>query len=122
MKKILFKSEELIIVVDSESKVVYGNVSRNAALECLVNVTPKNAIDFARLLCILILSSKYVVAREIKVTTKVEVTVTAAKPSVVKTAEDALRIADKFGLKAEVQKELDNGATPLEALREWDIL
>lgn len=123
MKKILFKSEELIIVVDSESKVVYGNVSRNAALEYLVNVT-KNAIDFTRLqmLCILILSSKYIVAREIKVTTKVEVTVTATKPSVVKTAEDALRIADKFGLKAEVQKELNNGATPLEALREWDIL
>ena len=71
------------------------------------------------MLCILILSSKYVVAREIKVT---EVTVTAAKPSVVKTAEDALRIADKFGLKAEVQRELDNGATPLEALREWDII
>lgn len=74
---------------------MYGNVSRNAALEYLVNVTPKNAIDFARLqmLCILILSSKYVVAREIKVTTKVE-----------------------------VQRELDNGATPLEALREWDII
>ena len=103
---------------------MYGNVSRNAALEYLVNVTPKNAIDFARLqmLCILILSSKYVIAREIKVTTKVEVTVTAATPSVVKTAEDALRIADKFGLKAEVQRELDNGATPLEALREWDII
>ena len=124
MKKILFKSEELIIVVDFESKVVYGNVSRNAALEYLVNVTPKNAIDFARLqmLCVLILSSKYVIAREIKVITKVEVTVTAAKPSIVKTAEDALRIADKFGLKEEVQKELDNGATPLEALREWDIV
>ena len=124
MKKILFKSEELIIVVDSESKVVYGNVSRNAALEHLVNVTPKNAIDFARLqmLCVLILSSKYVIAREIKVTTKVEVTVTAAKSSVVKTAEDALRIADKFGLKAEIQRELDNGVTPLEALKEWDIL
>ena len=75
---------------------MYGNVSRNAALEYLVN-------DF--MLCILILSSKYVVAREIKVTTKVEVTVTAAKPSVVKTAEDALRIADT-----------------LEALKEWDIL
>ena len=124
MKKILFKSEELIIVVDSESKVVYGNVSRNAALEYLINVTPKNAIDFARLqmLCVLILSSKYVIAREIKVTTKVEVAVTAAKPSVVKTAEDALRIASKFHLEAEVQHELDNGATPLEALREWDIL
>ena len=124
MKKILFKSEEFIIVVDSESKAVYGNVSRNAALEHLVNVTPKNAIDFARLqmLCVLILSSKYVIAREIKVTTKVEVTVTAAKSSIVKTAEDALRIADKFCLKAEVQHELDNGATPLEALREWDIV
>lgn len=124
MKKILFKSEEFIIVVDSESGVVYGNVSRNAALEYLVNVTPKNAIDFARLqmLCILILSSKYVVAREIKVTTKVEVTVTAAKSSVVKTAEDALRIAAKFNLEEEVQRELDNGATPLEALKEWDII
>ena len=124
MKKILFKSEEFIIVVDSESKVVYGNVSRNAALEYLINVTPRNAIDFARLqmLCVLILSSKYVVAREIKVTTKVEVTVTAAKSSMVKTAEDALRIASKFNLEAEVQRELDNGATPLEALREWDIV
>lgn len=124
MKKILFKSEDLIIVVDSESKVVYGNVSRNEVLKYLVNVTPKNAIDFARLqiLCVLILSSKYVIAREIKVTTKVEVTVTAAKSSMVKTAEDALRIASKFGLKAEVQRELDNGATPLDALREWDIL
>ena len=89
MKKILFKSEELIIVVDSESKVVYGNVSRNAALEYLVNVTPKNAIDFARLqmLCILILSSKYVVAKQIKVTTKTEVVVKTAKSSMVKTAE-----------------------------------
>ena len=124
MIEVLFKSEELTIVADSESKVVYGNVSRNAALEHLVNVTPKNAIDFARLqmLCVLILSSKYVIAREIKVTTKIEVTVTAAKSSVVKTAEDALRIADKFGLKAEIQKELDNGATPLDALREWDII
>ena len=124
MKKILFKSEELIIVVDSESKVVYGNVSRNAALEYLVNVTPKNAIDFARLqmLCILILSSKYVVAREIKVTTKTEVVVKTAKSSMVRTAEDAIRIASKFNLEAEVQRELDNGATPLEALREWDIV
>ena len=40
----------------------------------------------------------------------------------VKTAEDALRIAAKFNLEEEVQHELDNGATPLEALREWDIL
>ena len=27
-----------------------------------------------------------------------------------------------IGLKAEVQRELDNGATPLEALKEWDII
>ena len=45
MKKILFKSEEFIIVVDSESEVVYGNVSRNAALEYLDNgATPLNAL------------------------------------------------------------------------------
>ena len=74
------------------------------------------------MLCVLILSSKYVIAREIKVTTKVKVNVTAAKPSIVKTAEDALRIASKFNLEAEVQRELDNGATPLNALREWDII
>lgn len=67
------------------------------------------------MLIILLATSKYV----IKVTTSGCKT---AKPSVVKTAEDALRIADKFGLKAEVQRELDNGATPLEALKEWDIL
>ena len=48
--------------------------------------------------------------------------VKTAKSSVVKTAEDAIRIASKFGLKAEVQRELDNGATPLEALKEWDII
>lgn len=30
--------------------------------------------------------------------------------------------ASKFNLEAEVQRELDNGATPLEALKEWDIL
>ena len=48
--------------------------------------------------------------------------VVTAKPSVVKTAEDALRIASKFNLEAEVQHELDNGATPLDALREWDIV
>ena len=124
MKKILFKSEEFIIVVDSESKVVYGNTRKNSAVEYLNNLTPKNgeeAMDIIMLI-ILLATSKYVIAREIKVTTKVEVTVTAAKSSIVKTAEDALRIASKFGLKAEVQKELDNGATPLEALKEWDIL
>lgn len=83
MIKVLFKSEELLIAADSESKVV---------------------------------------AKHIKVTIKTEVVVKTAKSSVVKTAEDALRIADKFGLKAEVQRKLDNGATPLDALREWDII
>ena len=120
MIKVLFKSEELLIAADSESAVVYGNTTKNTVIEYLSNLTPKNGEEAMGI--ILLATSKYVIAREIKVTTKVEVTVTAAKPSVVKTAEDALRIADKFGLKAEVQRELNNGATPLEALREWDII
>ena len=56
MIKVLFKSEELLIAADSESKVVHLN-----------NLTPKNGEE-------------------------------------------------------EVQRELDNGATPLEALKEWDII
>lgn len=124
MVEVLFKSEELLIAADSESKVIYGNTRRNSAVKYLNELTPKNREEAIgiMMLIILILSSKYVVAKHIKVTTKTEVTVKTAKPSVVKTAEDALRIADKFGLKAEVQRELDNGATPLEALKEWDIL
>ena len=124
MIKVLFKSEELLIAADFESKVIYGNTSKNTVIERLSNITPKNSEDAMSIikLVILLTISKYVVAKQIKVTTKTEVTVKAVKPSVVKTAEDALRIADKFGLKAEVQKELDNGATPLDALREWDIV
>ena len=124
MVEVLFKSEELLIAADSESKVVYGNTRRNSAVEYLNSITPKNSKEAISIimLIILILSSKYVVAKKISVTTKTEVTVETAKSSVVKTTEDALRIADKFGLKAEVQRELDNGATPLEALKEWDIL
>ena len=124
MVEVLFKSEELLIAANSESKVIYGNTKRNSAVEYLNSITPKNSEEAIGIimLIILILSSKYVVAKHIKVTTKIEVVVKTAKPSVVKTAEDALRIADKFDLKAEVQKELDNGATPLEALKEWDIL
>ena len=124
MVEVLFKSEELLIAANSESKVIYGNTRRNFAVEYLNELTPKNGEEAMGIimLIILILSSKYVVAKHIKVTTKTEVVVKTVKPSVVKTAEDALRIADKFGLKAEVQKELDNGATPLEALKEWDIL
>ena len=124
MVEVLFKSEELLIAANSESKVIYGNTKRNSAVEYLNSIAPKNGEEAMGIimLIILILSSKYVVAKHIKVTTKTEVVVKTAKPSVVKTAEDALRIADKFDLKAEVQKELDNGATPLEALKEWDIL
>lgn len=124
MKKVLFKSEELLIAVDSESKVIYGNTTKKSAVDYLTNLTPKNGEEAMGIigLIILIVGSKYVIAKEIKVTTTMEVTVKTVKPSVVKTAEDALRIASKFGLEAEVQKELDKGATPLEALREWDIL
>ena len=124
MVEVLFKSEELLIAANSESKVIYGNTKRNSAVEYLNSITPKNGEEAMGIimLIILILSSKYVVAKHIKVTTKTEVVVKTVKPSVVKTAEDALRIASKFHLEAEVQKELDNGATPLEALKEWDIL
>ena len=124
MIKVLFKSEDLLVAADSESKVVYGNTSKNTVVEYLNNLTPKNGEEALGIIMLIVLlaTSKYVVAQQIKVTTKTEVVVKTAKSSVVKTAEDALRIADKFGLKAEVQRELDNGATPLEALREWDIL
>ena len=126
MKKILFKSEELTIVADSESKVLYGNTTRKSAVDYLANLTPKSSEDAMGILrlIILITEGKYIAAKEIKAatTTTTVVTVKTAKPSVIKTAEDALRIASKFGLEAEVQRELDNGATPLEALKEWDIL
>ena len=124
MIEVLFKSEELLIAADSESKVVYGNTPKNTVVEYLINLTPKNGEEAMGIIMLIILLaiSKYVVAKQIKVTTKTEVVVKTAKSSMVKTAEDALRIASKFGLKAEVQRELDNGATPLDALREWDIL
>lgn len=103
MKEILFKSEELIIVADSDSKVVYGTTTRSSAVEYLNNLTPKSGEEAMGIimLIVLITKSKYVVAKKISVTTTTEVTVKAVKPSVVKTAEDA---------------------TPLEALREWDIV
>ena len=124
MIEVLFKSEELLVAADSESKVVYGNATKNTVIERLNNITPKNGEEAMCIIMLITLlaTSKYVIAKHIKVTTKTEVVVKTAKSSVVKTAEDALRIADKFGLKAEVQRELDNGATPLEALKEWDIL
>ena len=122
MKEVLFKSEELTIVADSDGAVIYGTAPKNTAIKYLSNLTPKTtreAIGLAEL-GLLILTSKYVIANKITIVT--EITVKAANPSMAKTAEDALRIADKFGLKAEVQRELDNGATPLEALKEWDII
>ena len=122
MKEVLFKSEELIIVADSDSKVVYGTTTRSSAVEYLNNLTPKSGEEAMGIimLIVLITESKYVLAKKISLTT--EVTVKAAKPSVVKTAEDAIRVASKFNLEAEVQRELDNGASPLEALKEWDII
>ena len=124
MKEILFKSDELLIAIDSESEVIYGNTTKSSAIEYLNELTPKSGEEAIGIimLVVLLIKSKYVVAKQIKVTTKTEVVVKTAKSSVVKTAEDALRIADKFGLKTEVQRELDNGATPLEALSEWDIV
>ena len=122
MIEVLFKSEELTIVADSDGAVIYGTAPKNTAIKYLSNLTPKTtkeAIGLAEL-GLLILTSKYVIAKEIIIVT--EVTVKVAKSSIVKPAEDALRIADKFDLKAEIQKELDNGATPLDALREWDII
>ena len=120
----MFKSEELLIVIDSESEVIYGNTTKSSAIEYLNELTPKSGEEAIGIimLIMLITKNKYVVAKKISVTTKTEVVVKTAKSSVVKTSEDALRIADKFGLKAEVQRELDNGATPLEALHEWDIV
>ena len=124
MIEILFKSEEFLIVEDSESKVIYGNTLKNTVIEYLRNLTPKDSEEAMCIITLIILldTSKYAVAKHIKVTTKIEVVVKTAKPSVIKTAEDALRIASKFHLEAEVQHELDNGATPLDALREWDII
>lgn len=124
MIEILFKSEELLIATDSESKVIYGNTTKSSAVEYLNELIPKNGEEAMGIimLIVLITKSKYVVAKKISVTTTTEVTVKAVKPSVVKTTEDAIRIASKFNLEAEVQRELDNGATPLEALREWDIV
>ena len=124
MIKVLFKSEDLLVAADTESKVVYGNTLKNTVIELLSNLTPKNSKEAISIIMLILLltTSKYVIAKKISVTTKTEVVVKTAKSSVVKTAEDALRIASKFGLKAEVQRELDNGATPLDALREWDII
>lgn len=124
MIKVLFKSEELLIAADFESAVIYGNATKNTVIEYLSNLTPKNGEEamIITMLIMLLATSKYVVAKHIIVTNKTEVVVKTAKSSMVKTDEDALRIAAKFNLEEEVQRELDNGATPLEALKEWNII
>lgn len=37
------------------------------------------------------------------------------------TKEQALNIASRFGLEAEVANEINSGLTPEQALREWDL-
>ena len=103
MKEILFKSKNLTIAADSDGAVIYGTAPKTSVIKYLSNFIPKTteeAIGLAEL-GTLILISKYVIAKKIVT----EVTVEVAKPSVVKTAEDALRIASKFDLEAEVQRE-----------------
>lgn len=38
------------------------------------------------------------------------------------TAKEAIQIARKYNLEAEVRQELASGLTPEEALQEWDIV
>ena len=120
MKKVVFVSNDksVILVKDTESEVMYGNVSKKD----IIRIALKEH-DYA-IAMLLAHNPHYQVAKRIHVRHKitVEVSVEVARIEAVKTAEDALRIASKFGLGAEVQRELNNGATPLEALSEWDIL
>lgn len=62
MIKVLFKSEELLIAADSESKVVYGNTSKNTVIEYLNNLTPKNGEEAMGIIMLIMLlaTSKYV--------------------------------------------------------------
>lgn len=38
------------------------------------------------------------------------------------TPEEAINLASEYHLEAEVQADIDNGMSPLEACREWDVL
>lgn len=38
------------------------------------------------------------------------------------TVDEDLIISEKYGLKCEVKRELENGASPYEVLYEWDLL
>ena len=43
-------------------------------------------------------------------------------PSKVYTTEEAIELAKEYGLEFEVMQDMENGLTPNEALREWDLL
>ena len=62
MIKVLFKSEDLLVAADTESKVVYGNTSKNTVIELLSNLTPKNSEEAISIIMLIILltTSKYV--------------------------------------------------------------
>ena len=62
MIKVLFKSEDLLVAADTESKVVYGNTLKNTVIELLSNLTPKNSKEAISIIMLIILltTSKYV--------------------------------------------------------------
>lgn len=66
MKEVLFKSEELLIAIDSESKVIYGNATKSSVVEYLNELTPKSSEEAIGIimLIVLITESKYVVAKK----------------------------------------------------------
>ena len=120
MKKVVFVSNDksVILVKDTETDVLYGNVSKKDMLHTAI----KDGNHPIAML--LVLNPHYQVAKSIHVRRKitVEVSVEIARIDAVQTAEDAIRIASRFGLEGEVQDALDAGATPLEALSKWDII
>lgn len=120
MKKIIFisKGKSIILVRDTETDIMYGNVSKKDMISILrIEDELNKAIELAH-------NPHYQVAKQIKVRCKIttEVVIQIVRSNVINTAENALRVASKFNLEAEVQRELDNGAIPLEALREWNII
>lgn len=119
MKKIIFvsKGKSIILVRDTETDIMYGNVSKKDMISILrIEDELNKAIELAH-------NPHYQVAKQIKVRCKIttKVVIQIVRSNVIN-AENALRVASKFNLEVEVQRELDNGATPLEALREWNII
>lgn len=72
MIKVLFKSEELLIAADSESKIVYGNTRRNSAVKYLNELTPKSSEEAMSIIMLIMLltMSKYVVVNKLKLLLK----------------------------------------------------